>query len=306
MVLAGSVAWNYVEVYRERRNIRKAFTYYLPAGIVEELVQNFEGLKTSDKLVNGICLATDAEQYTALSESMEPKELARFMNRYYEALFDPVRRHGGMVSNVVGDSMLALWIAGRETPAPLDEACLAAIEIAKVMQEFRKSLDGIGLPTRIGLHSGEILLGNLGAGQHFEYRAVGDIVNTATRIEGLNKYLGTRILVSREVLSIADMFLARDLGWFLLAGKTRPVHLYELGGLLAEAGPRQKECCASFAEGMELFRRQAWERAAGKFHETLGIRDGDGPSLFFWRLCARYSQNPPGEAWDGVVHMEKK
>ena len=306
MVLVGSVAWNYLEVSRERRNFRKAFTYYLPAGIVDELVQNIDGLKTNDKLVNGICLSTDAEQYTALSESMDPKDLAQFMNRYYEAVFDPVRRHGGMVSNVVGDSMLALWLATRDTPAPLNEACLAAIEIAKAMREFRKSPDGIGLPTRIGLHSGEILLGNIGTSQHYEYRAVGDIVNTATRIEGLNKYLGTRILVSREVLSMADTFLARDLGWFLLAGKTRPVHVYELGGLLEEASPRQKECFASFEEGMELFRRQAWEKATGKFHETLGIRDGDGPSLFFQRLCARYLLNPPGDAWDGVVHVEKK
>jgi adenylate cyclase len=306
MALVGSVAWNYVEVSRERRNFRKAFTYYLPAGIVDELVRNIDGLKTSDKVVNGICLATDAEQYTNLSESMNPQELALVMNRYYEVMFDPVRRHGGMVSNVVGDSMLALWLATRETPAPLNEACLAAIEITKAMREFQKSLDGIGLPTRIGLHSGEILLGNIGAAQHYEYRAVGDIVNTATRIEGLNKYLGTRILVSREVLSIADMFLARDLGRFLLAGKTRPVHVYELGDLLAEANPAQQECFASFAEGMERFRRHDWEKAAQKFQETLGIREGDGPSLFFWRLCARYLLNPPGDAWDGVVPMEKK
>jgi adenylate cyclase len=226
-------------VSRERRNFRKAFTYYLPAGIVDELVQNIDGLKTSDKLVNGICLSTDAEQYTTLSESMVPKELAQFMNRYYEAVFDPVRRHGGMVSNVVGDSMLALWLATGGTPAPLNEACLAAIEIEKAIREFRKSPHGIGLPTRSAA-LGEILLGNIGAAQHYEYRAVGDIVNTATRIEGLNKYLGTRILVSREVLSMADTFLARDLGWFLLAGKTRPVHVYELGGLLEEASPRRK------------------------------------------------------------------
>jgi len=306
MVLVGSMAWNYLEVSRERRNFRKAFTYYLPAGIVDELVRNISGLQTSDKLVNGICLATDAEQYTTLSESMNPKELALVMNRYYEALFDPVRRHGGMVSNVVGDSMLALWLATREIPVPLNEACLAAVEIELAMREFRKSIGGSGLPTRIGLHSGEILLGNIGAAQHYEYRAVGDIVNTATRIEGLNKYLGTRILVSREVLSIAEMFLARDLGLFLLAGKTRPVHVYELGGLLADASPGHRECFASFSEGMELFRRQDWERATEKFHETLGIRDGDGPSLFFWRLCARYLLNPPGDAWDGVVQIEGK
>jgi adenylate cyclase len=306
LVVMGAVAWDYVGLNRERRNFRRAFAYYLPAGVVDELAQNIEGLKVSNQLVNGVCLATDAEQYTALSESMEPKDLAQFMNRYYEAVFDPVRRHGGMVSNVVADSMLALWLATKENPAPLKDACLAAIEIANAMREFRRSLDGIRLPTRIGLHSGEILLGNIGAAQHFEYRPVGDIVNTATRIEGLNKYLGTRILVSRDVLSLADTILARDLGRFLLAGKSRSVNVYELVNLLAEASDRQKEYCASFAEGMERFRRQDWEKATAKFHETLGIREGDGPSIFYCRLCARYSQNPPGEAWDGVIHMEKK
>jgi adenylate cyclase len=306
MVLVGSVAWNYVEVSRERRNFRKAFTYYLPAGIVDELMQNVDGLKTTDKLVNSICLSTDAEQYTTLSESMVPKELAQFMNRYYEAVFDPVRRHGGMVSNVVGDSMLALWVTTGAAPIPVREACLAAIEIGGAMREFRRSLDGIRLPTRIGIHAGEILLGNLGAAHHFEYRPVGDIVNTATRIEGLNKYLGTRILVSHDVLCASDLFLVRDLGRFLLAGKSRPVHVCELVGLLAEASPRQKAYCATFAEGMEFFRAQKWDSATAKFHETLGIRENDGPSLFFWHLCARYAQDSPGEGWDGVVHVEKK
>jgi adenylate cyclase len=306
MVLVGSVAYNYVDLNRERRNFRKAFAYYLPAGVVEELSQNFEELRVSNQLVQGVCLATDAEQYTALSESMGPKDLAQVMNRYYEAVFDPVRRHGGMVSNVVGDSMLALWLANRENPAPLSEACRAAIEIANAMRDFSRSFDGISLPTRIGLHSGEILLGNIGAAQHFEYRPVGDIVNTATRIEGLNKYLGTRILVSKEVLSLGDVFLSRDLGKFLLAGKSRPVKVFELVNLQSEASPQQKEYCASFAAGMELFRRQDWGKATGKFHETLRIRENDGPSLFFWHLCARYAQDPPGEGWNGVVHMEKK
>ena len=305
-VLAGSLTWNYVSLYRERRNFRRAFSYYLPEGVVDELARNIEGLQIRDRLVNGICLATDAEHYTALAESMEPKELAQFMNRYYEAVFDPVRRHGGMVSNVVGDSMLALWVATPENPAPLREACLAAIEIAGAMREFRRSLDGIRLPTRIGIHAGEILLGNLGAAPHFEYRPVGDIVNTATRIEGLNKFLGTRILVSEDVLSVADLFLARDLGRFLLTGKSRPVHVYELVSLRTQASARQTEYCATFAEGMERFRRQEWDGATAKFHETLGIRENDGPSLFFWHLCARYAQDPPGENWDGIVRTEKK
>jgi adenylate cyclase len=304
--LLGSVAWKYVDLTREKRNFRKAFGYYLPIEVVDELAENMTGLKVREQLVNGICLATDAEQYTSLAESMDPKQLVGFMNRYYETVFDPVKRHGGMVSNVIGDSMLALWLTAKGTPDSLNHACLAALEIADAMREFRRSHDGIKLPTRIGLHSGEILLGSIGAGDHFEYRPVGDIVNTATRIEGANKHLGTRILASQEVLSGVDGFLTRDLGKFLLAGKSRTIHIHELVNRMEAATPRQREYCAVFTEGMESFRRQSWERASNCFHETLKIREIDGPSLFYLRLCARYALNPPGDSWDGVIHVESK
>jgi adenylate cyclase len=272
LVLVGAVAWNYLALGRERKNFRRAFEYYLPVDVVDELANNMSGLQVSNRIVDGICLATDAEQYTSLSESMDPKELAGFMNRYYEAVFDPIKRRGGLVSNVVGDR-------------------------SQGMQ---------ALPTRIGLHSGEIFLGNIGGPQHFEYRPVGDIVNTASRIEGMNKYLGTRILVSQEVCSKVNGFLTRDLGMFLLAGKSRAVNVHELVARLEESSPRQQACCKRFTEGIEAFRRQAWDEASGKFRETLDIHEGDGPSRFYLNLCARYSQNPPGDAWNGVVRIESK
>ncbi len=306
LVLLGAVAWNYVDLHRQRKHFRRAFEQYLPVNVVDELAENVSGIQVSTRLVNGICLATDAEQYTSLAESLDPKDLAEFMNRYYEAVFDPVKRWGGMVSNVVGDSMLALWLTAKDDTAPLRNSCLAALEISSAMREFRQSQAGIALPTRIGLHSGEIFLGNLGAAQHFEYRPVGDIVNTATRIEGLNKYLGTRVLVSRDVCSVENGFLTRDLGMFLLAGKSRPVNVHELVARHEESSPWQRDCCARFTEGIEAFRRQSWDEAFRRFNETLKIHEGDGPSLFYLDLCTRYSRNPPGDSWDGVVHMRSK
>ena len=295
MVLLGSVAWNYVELNRERRNFRGALADYLPAGIVDDLAKNIEGMRVGNRLVNGICLATDAEGYTSLAESMEPKDLAQLMNRYYEAVFDPVRRHGGMVSNVVGDSMLALWLATKEDPAPLNDACLAAIEISHAIREFRGSHDGIALPTRIGLHAGEILLGNIGAAQHFEYRPVGDIVNTATRIEGLNKYLGTRILVSREVLSLTGMFLARDLGRFLLAGKSRPVHVSELVNLQAEATPREKEYCDRLRKGWSCSGDRHGRRRPGSSSRRSGSGTATGPRSFTCVFARSFRRTRPAK-----------
>jgi adenylate cyclase len=306
LVLIGAVAWNVVDLQRQRKHFRRAFEQYLPVSVVDELAENVSGFQVSTRLVNGICLATDAERYTSLAESLDPKNLASFMNRYYAAVFDPIKRHGGMVSNVVGDSMLALWLTARDDAASMRKACQAALEISVAMREFMQSREEMALPTRIGLHSGEIVLGNVGAVDRFEYRPVGDIVNTATRIEGLNKYLGTRILVSREVCSVENGFLTRDLGAFLLAGKSRPVNVHELVARHEDSSPRQRACCARFSEGIGAFRRQSWNEASRIFNETLKIHEGDGPSLFYLNLCTRYSRNPPGDSWDGVVHMRRK
>jgi len=306
IALLGAVAWNYVDLQRQRKHFRRAFEQYLPAEVVDELAENVSGFGVRNRLTNGICLATDAGQYTSLSESLNPKELADVMNRYYETIFEPINRWGGMVSNVVGDSMLALWLSGREDTASMGDACGAAIEIAIALREFRQTLGKPALPTRIGLHAGEIFLGNIGGGRHFEYRPVGDIVNTATRIEGMNKYLRTKILVSAEVSSAVNGFLTRDLGMFLLAGKSRPVNVHELITRLEESTPRQRDCCARFSAGVEAFRRQSWDEASRIFNETLTIHGGDGPSHFYLDLCSRYSQSPPGDSWDGVIHMRSK
>ena len=306
IVLLGAVAWNYVDLQRQRKHFRRAFEQYLPADVVDELAENVSGLSVSNRITNGICLATDAGQYTSLSESMAPEELAAVMNRYYEAIFEPINRRGGMVSNVVGDSMLALWLSGRDDTTSMGNACGAAIEISIALREFRQNLGKPALPTRIGLHTGEIFIGNIGGAHHFEYRPVGDIVNTATRIEGMNKYLGTKILVSAEVCSAVNGFLTRNLGMFLLAGKSRPMNVHELIARLEDSTPRQWDCCARFAEGIEAFRRQSWDEASRIFHETLEIHEGDGPSLFYLDLCTRYFQSPPVDSWDGVVHMRSK
>ncbi|NNG45716.1 MAG: hypothetical protein HKM86_01200 [Deltaproteobacteria bacterium] len=112
--------------------------------------------------------------------------------------------------------------------------------------------------------------------------------------------------MSRETCSDVHGFLTRDLGEFLLAGKTKPVHVHELVARLEDSSPRQQACCARFTEGIEAFRRQSWDEASRIFTATLKIHEEDGPTLFYLNLCARYSQSPPGDSWDGVVHMRDK
>jgi len=306
LALTATVLWNAIDSNRERRNIRKAFEHYLPNDVVDQLVKNIADLKASNQLVYGICLVTDAEHYTSLSETMGPKKLGSFMNRYYETVFDPVRQHGGVVSNVIGDSMLAIWVAAQPDPALKDQSCLAALDIARAMRRFNPSADSTQLPTRIGLHAGHILMGNIGAINHYEYRPVGDIVNTATRIEGLNKHLGTRILASEEVVRQMNGFLTREVGKFLMAGKSKPVVIHELICRLADSGELQRIACGRFAEALDEFRRQRWNEAEEKFLEVADSLGEDGPARFYIDLCARYRKDPPEESWDGAIRMEKK
>jgi len=302
----GTVLWKYFDTSKERQNIRRAFGYYLPDKVVDQLTKSTADIGSSGQIVYGTCLWTDAEQYTSLSESMNPKEFSSFMNRYFEAVFEPVKRYGGIVSNVVGDSMLAIWATTSPDSELRKQGCLAALDIARAVHQFNQSSDKLKLPTRIGLHSGQLLLGNVGAFDHYEYRPVGDIVNTSTRLENLNKYLGTRILVSEEVLHQLDGFLTRELGEFLLVGKSNPILVHELICRIEDSSEQQKRLCAIFKEALSAYKRKSWEEAIEKLHESLQIDKEDRPSLFYLELCEKYRENPPAEIWDGIVCMDKK
>jgi adenylate cyclase len=239
---------------------------------------------------------------------MEPKELGSFMNTYYATVFGPVRQHGGIVQDVVGDAMLALWATAQPHATLREQACLAALAIAGAVEQFKQSSGTMQLPTRVGLHAGSMLLGNIGALDHYEYRAMGDIVNTASRLEGLNKFLGTQILVSADVLHQLEGFLSRELGTFLVAGKSKPLVVHELICRLGESNRQQRSLCGLFAEALGAYRRQEWEEAIEKFSEIISSSSHkeDGPSLFYVKLCEQYREKPPGAVWDGVVRMVGK
>ena len=299
-----SIIWKYVESNRERQSIRKAFEYYLPDDVVNRLVKNLGKIQEGGQTVYGICLYTDAKQYTTMAEQMNPEELGAFMNRYYATLFSSVRKYGGVVSNVIGDSMLALWVTSQNEVSIERNACHAALDISKAIHLFNQSTP-FSLPTRICLHSGRLFMGNIGAIDHFEYRPIGDIVNTTTRIDSLNKYLDARILVSEDVIKNLRMFQTRKLGTFVLAGKSKAVIIHELIGEMAEADEQKIRVFEIFSEGLEFFRLKEWDRAIEKFREYLKNEEHDEPSEFYIKLCAQYKSNPPQETWNGEIYIEK-
>ena len=156
------------------------------------------------------------------------------------------------------------------------------------------------------MHAGHILVGNIGAVDHYEYRPVGDIVNTASRMEGMNKYLGTRILISDQVLQRLDGFYTRRLGSFLPVGKSNPVVVHELLGYLKDISREQQQLCSCFEAGMRAYRMQQWDGAIDAFEQALAIYRADGPSIFYKKRCEGFRQHPPGENWDGTVVMGQK
>jgi adenylate cyclase len=237
---------------------------------------------------------------------MEPKALASFINKYFEAIFETVRRYGGFVSDIKGDSMLSIWATAKPDTDQSKKACLAALDIPKAVEQFRQNSDNLHLPTRIGMHSGFISLGSVGAMNRYEYRPVGDIVNTASRIENLNKYLGTQILVSQEVLQDIDGFLTRKLGEFIFVGKSNPVTVYELISQIEEAGEHHRNLCTIFTQGLDAYYKQSWEEAIKAFHASTKAYKEDGPSTFYLHLCEKYRTNPPGEMFDGMVSLRTK
>ncbi len=302
----GAVLWKYFQANRERRNIRTAFGYYLPDDVVNRLAKNMSDIRGDSRVVYGICLFTDAQHYTAFSETMDPEELSSFLNTYYEAIFEPVRKNAGIISDVKGDSILAIWAKSHSDATSRNSACCAALDIAQAVEQFNRCLLDRQLPIRIGMHSGYISLGNVGAIDHYEYRPVGDIVNTASRMEGLNKFLSTQILVSEEVLDQLDGFCKRRLGKFILAGKSKPVKVCELICKAEEFKEEQKNLCRVFARGIDAYQRQSWGEAIDCFNGALKLDNTDGPSRFFLTLSEKYRADPPATHWDGTVYLNKK
>jgi adenylate cyclase len=302
----GAVLWNYFETNKERENIGRALGYYVPNEVAHQLATNVVDMKRGGQTVYGACLFTDAAGYTNLSETMDPKELRDYMHKYFEATFEPVKRNGGLIVDLKGDSILAIWKAAQPEPALRKQACQAALDVAKAVSRFNRSFETLRLPTRVGVHSGQIFLGNIGAGDHYRYGPTGDTVNTASRIDSLNKFLGTELLVSEEVIHGLEGFLTREVGRFQLKGKAQALVVHELFCRMEESEERQKKACAIFSEALRAFRRQSWDEASDKFHQALRHAATDGPALYYINLCEQYKRNPPEGEWEGVIPLEEK
>lgn len=294
------------ELGRQRHRIQAALGHYVPPSVVARLAHESFAPGASAELVHGTCLITDAEQFTRLAESLDPEALHALVREYFAVLSAVVRRRGGFIADISGDSMVATWAAARPDADLRRQACLAALEVLDEVAEFNANRGPRTLPTGIGLDSGKLLLGNIGGAERLQYRAVGDIVNTASRIQGLNRQLGTHALLSASTLeSLADV-AGRKVGDFLLVGKTQATEVYELFGLGEDARAQYRERAARFEAALALFAAREWTRAKRAFEALLEDIPGDGPSRFYRRQCETFAELTLADDWRGTIRMTVK
>lgn len=298
----------YRDANRQRLITEKALADYVPAQVVKPLARRIAEIRSQEEAVHGLCLFTDAEGYTKVSEALEenPDKLQALMNRYFEAICAPVREQGGIVSDITGDAVLAIWPAGILTSELRKTVCVAALDLLAAVAEFNKVEPEYALPTRVGLGGGPMFLGNVGAGEYITYKPLGDIVNTASRIENLNKQLGTRLLSSHLVVEDLSGFLRRKVGSFQLIGKTRPVVIHEILCHESEADAISREAIQLFLNGLERFYVQRLDQAEELFRACIQLRGKDGPSSFYLKLCSHYRNHPPAQDWDGTIILTTK
>jgi adenylate cyclase len=296
--LLATAVFNQAELKRQTERIQAVLGYYVPPSVVKTLAGASAGAPAERRQVHGTCLFTDAEKYATASDTLPPEQLLALLNEYYGVMFPIVRRLGGYVSETAGDSMVAVWTSSSPDPESRRSACRAAIEILAAVTEFNKDRGVRRLPTRIGIESGDLVLGHVGVGPRQEYRAIGDIITTASRLQALGKVLRARVLISDAALAATGV-PARNLGLFLPRGKALPLRLFEPFAACA-AGVDAERLDASFATALRWFEAQRWPDAHRAFAEVLSEFPEDGPAAFYRALCRDLEQRPPGN-WPGFV-----
>lgn len=277
--IAFAIVWKYLDARRQRDRVRQAFRMFVPGEVADELERNAGRIAATRKSLECVCVASDAARFTTLAESMTPESVTDLLNAYFEALFRPVIAHRGFVSDVVGDAMMAIW--PQEDVDTRRAVCTALLEMRDAAEAFNRRALQNRMVTRFGAMCGRVSLATIGAHAHYEYRAVGDPVNTASRIQDLNKQLGTRLLVSGSVLAGVDGFLSRDLGMFLLRGKTTPEPIFELIEAAERARVDQIALASDFAAARKLLASGQGGDALAAFRALQARYPADGPTAFY-------------------------
>jgi len=299
---------------KEKRKVRSAFGQYVNAEVIRLLLVNPQLVEPRKTEIT--VMFSDIRGFTTISEKLDAQDLAIFLNSYLSDMTNIVFDTRGTLDKYIGDAVMAFWGAPVEEPNHAVNACSAAIAMMKRVRELQILWEAEGKPKLdigIGLNSGPASVGNMGSALQHGYTALGDTVNLASRLEGLNKEYGTHILVNESTYAaVKDAgLLFRELDIIRVKGKLQPVTIYELVGKLSELEQdltlgELRQRLQDFAAARELYRRRDWEQAQNAFQEILNRAPDDGPSRMYWKRCQEYLFDEPPVGWDGVFTMTHK
>lgn len=320
VALLCSIVYNSLRLYVEKKLLEQSLAVHLSPALVKRVLSD-PGLRRRGGTKQEVSmLFTDIENFSRISETMHPDDLVNLLNHYFEAALKCVHELDGTVMDLVGDAIFVIWNAPVDQPDHQERACRAALMLQQRLVEFDATQRGVPLRTRVGLHTGVVCVGNVGSEQRFDYAAIGENTNLASRLEGLNKHLGTSVLATREIQRVVeDKLTSRLIGHIQVKGFARAIEIHELLGPREMAEP-SRPWRDKFAEALAHFRRREFDAAGTAFRETIRLRrqiegppaDGggrpvdDGPSLFYLNRIAELRVHPPPDVWIGEVIMTEK
>jgi len=283
---------------RQKMFIKNAFKQYLSPAVIEKLIQHPEHLKLGGERRMLSIFFSDLEGFTGISEGLDPEALTSLLNDYLSAMTDIIHEEGGTVDKYEGDAIIAFWNAPLEQPDHARRCVRAAMRcqarLAEMRPMFRERL-GKDLKMRIGINSGPAIVGNMGSHTRFDYTMIGDAVNLASRLEGINKQFGTYTMISQSAMEQMDgAFPVRELSRVAVVGRKEPVVVYE--PLLPEDIERMQSRLAGFSKGLTLFYQGDFPAAETVFS---GLADEDPAARAYMNKCRELIDHPP-EEWQGV------
>jgi adenylate cyclase len=288
----------------------RSFGKYVPADLVRALLQSGQEARLAGERRALTLFFSDITGFTALAESIPEETLVAHLGEYLGALSEEILALGGTVDKYIGDAIMAFWGAPNANPGHAAAACTAALRCQRRLLDLRRSWRDRGrplCPTRFGLHTGEVIVGNIGSAARLNYTAIGDAVNLASRLERLNKRYGTECLLSEETFRQAGAaIVARPLDWVSVAGRSAAVLIYELLGVPGEVDPKRAAVAECYARALDAYRKKDWAGAMALFGQALELCPEDGPSRLLLGRCAQYRDQPPGDGWDGVYRLTSK
>ncbi len=313
MVIAGPaamvvmVSYRLVVIDKEDRFLRKSFALYLAPQVIEKMLASSKLPALGGEMRNVTVFFSDIAGFSSIAEKMGPTELVTLMNAYLSAMTDIVEANGGYVDKYIGNSIVAVFGAPVDDSNHAHNAVRAALGCRTRLAELNKTavaFQNHAVAHRIGLNSGEALVGNIGSQRRFNYTAMSDAVNLASRLEGANKYFGTSIMASEMTVAFAGPeFAWRELDTIRVKGRDHPVKIYDLLGEAGQQTPELSARVAAYAEGLRRWRARDFAGATECFARIAAV---DPPSALFLARSKELASRPPGSDWEPVLSLEGK